>query len=372
MKMDKSKWGKKTFDDVCIIKNGKDHKRVNSPQGRYPIYGSGGKIGYAIEFLCNPGTTIIGRKGTINSPIFVNEKFWNIDTAFGLEPKSCVIPKFFFYSCLHFDFRKIQSGAAIPSLTQKDIKKQPFAVPPIAEQRTIASELDAIQAMIDGYKAQIADFDALSQSVFLDTFGDPVANPKGWKVKELKDICEVTSSKRIYQSEQTKEGVPFYRIGDFTKLIDNNSIMPELYISQERFNELRSKNLVPQKDDILITSRGTLGLCYIIKETDCFYFQDGMITWLKNIKEEILSIFLGFIFKASLLNEQIQKVQNGSTVAYLSISMIRKLVVPVPPLALQQQFAAQVEAIEQQKALLREQLADAEMLMAERMQYYFT
>lgn len=232
--------------------------------------------------------------------------------------------------------------------------------------------MDAIQEVIDGYKAQLADLDALAQSIFLDTFGDPTLNEKGWGLKKLCEVCEVTSSKRIYQSEQTKSGVPFYRISDFVQLIRNEAVFPELYISHEKYNELKSKNLVPCKNDILITSRGTLGLCYVIKGNDCFYFQDGMITWLKNIKEGLSSTFLSYIFKTSFLKRQMQKVQNGSTVSYLSISMIKGLDIIIPPITLQQSFAKQVEAIEKQKDLLREQLKDAETLMAERMQYYFS
>ena len=256
-----------------------------------------------------------------------------------------------------------------------DMKRFPFLllnIPPIDEQQVISSELDSIQTMIDGYNALLEDLDALAQSIFFDTFGDPTINEKGWGLKKLCEVCEVTSSKRIYQSEQTKSGVPFYRISDFARLIRNEAIFPELYISHEKYNELKSKNLVPCKNDILITSRGTLGLCYVIKGNDCFYFQDGMITWLKNIKEGLSSTFLSYIFKTSFLKRQMQKAQNGSTVSYLSISMIKGLDIIIPPLPLQQQFAERVESIELQKELIRKQLTDAEQLMGERMHYYFS
>ena len=145
-----------------------------------------------------------------------------------------------------------------------------------------------------------------------------------------------------------------------------------IFISQAKYEELKSKKLVPNESDLLITSRGTLGLCYIVKDEDCFYFQDGMITWLKNLKSTVLSAFLGFMFQSSLFKNQIEKAQNGSTIAYLSIAMIRKFDMIVPPIKLQQHFVSQVEAIEKQKELIRDQLAETETLMAERMQYYFS
>ena len=252
------------------------------------------------------------------------------------------------------------------------LKDYKLFVPPLVEQQEIVAELDAVQAMIDGYKAQIADLDDLAQSIFLDMFGDPTINSKGWEILKIGEICEVTSSKRIYQSEQTKSGIPFYKISDFPNLIEYGYSDTEIFISQAKYEELKSQKLVPNENDLLITSRGTLGLCYIVKDGDRFYFQDGMITWLRNLKPTVLSAFLGFMFQSSLFKNQIEKAQNGSTIAYLSISMIRKFDMIVPPIKLQQHFATQVEVIEQQKELLRQQLADAETLMAERMQYYFS
>ena len=75
------------FDDILEIKNGKNQKAVENPNGKYPIYGSGGVMGYADDYICEPNTVIVGRKGSINNPIFVEERFWNVDTAFGLQAK---------------------------------------------------------------------------------------------------------------------------------------------------------------------------------------------------------------------------------------------------------------------------------------------
>ena len=91
-------WEKVKFIDVCDIISGKNQKNVVNESGSYPIYGSGGIMGYADEYLCDEGTTIIGRKGTINKPIYVKEKFWNVDTAFGLSPYHIVNKKLFYYA----------------------------------------------------------------------------------------------------------------------------------------------------------------------------------------------------------------------------------------------------------------------------------
>lgn len=97
--------------------NGKSQKGVEISHGTYPIYGSGGIIGRANEYTCLAGSTIIGRKGTINNPIFVEENFWNVDTAFGMKATLAIEDKYFFYFCLGFDFSKLDKSTALPSLT---------------------------------------------------------------------------------------------------------------------------------------------------------------------------------------------------------------------------------------------------------------
>ena len=92
-------WDVAFWQDVLTIRNGKNQKKVANPNGLYPIYGSGGIMGYADDYLCEEGTTVIGRKGSINNPIYVQEKFWNVDTAFGLCAKEMLDKKFLYYFC---------------------------------------------------------------------------------------------------------------------------------------------------------------------------------------------------------------------------------------------------------------------------------
>lgn len=395
MKVDKTKWNIFPIKDIAIILNGYAFKsekycsdgiriiRITNVQDGFIEDNDPKFYSFSIEnelqrFILHEGDLLISLTGNVGRVGILNDSFLPaaLNQRVGcIRPtkKACV--KFLYYQLRKESFKKdcIRSAKGVAQLNMSTewLKEYKLFVPSLSEQQSIATELDSIQTMIDGYKAQLTDLDVLAQSIFLDTFGDPTLNEKGWGLKKLCEICEVTSSKRIYQSEQTKSGVPFYRISDFAQLIRNEAVFPELYISHEKYNELKSKNLVPCKNDILITSRGTLGLCYVIKENDCFYFQDGMITWLKNIKEDLSFTFLSYIFKTSFLKRQMQKVQNGSTVSYLSISMIKGLDIIIPPLLLQQQFAEKVESIERQKKLIRQQLTDAEQLMGERLHYYF-
>lgn len=201
-------------------------------------------------------------------------------------------------------------------------------------------------------------------------FGDnPIENGK-WKVEKLKNICTVTSSKRIYAEEQSSDGVPFLRISDLVAKISGNDTCA-LYIPESKYQDFKLKGLVPKLGDILVTSRGTLGLCYIINPNDNFYFQDGMITWLSfENHNEILSIFLSYVFNI-ILKAKIDMETNGATVKYISISEMKQLKIPLPPLSLQTQFAAFVQQIDKSKFAVQKSLEKAETLYKSLMQRYF-
>ena len=114
-------WAICKMKQITSITNGKSQKNVETLNGIYPIYGSGGVIGRANQYLCIAGSTIIGRKGTINNPIFVEEHFWNVDTAFGLKANDAILDKYLYYFCLSFDFSKLDKSTAMPSLTKTSI-----------------------------------------------------------------------------------------------------------------------------------------------------------------------------------------------------------------------------------------------------------
>ena len=128
--------------DVVKVVNGKSQKDVENQSGEYPIYGSGGIIGYADSFSCVSGSTIIGRKGTINNPIFVETDFWNVDTVFGMKPYDGIIDRYFYVFCQSFDFTLLDKSSTLPSLTKSAIENIPFPLPPLEMQRRILSEID--------------------------------------------------------------------------------------------------------------------------------------------------------------------------------------------------------------------------------------
>lgn len=142
-------WSLCHLGDIITVINGRNQKDVVNPEGKYPIYGSGGIMGYADDYICPENCTIIGRKGSINNPIFVTEKFWNVDTAFGLSSSEAILPKYLFYFCEYFDFTSLDSSTTLPSLTKTNIQQIIFTLPPLQEQERILDKIETLFSKLD-------------------------------------------------------------------------------------------------------------------------------------------------------------------------------------------------------------------------------
>lgn len=146
---------KKKWADILQVISGKNQKDVVNESGQYPTYGSGGIIGYATDYLCEAETTVVGRKGTINKPIFVNERFWNVDTAFGISPGQDLLPKFLFYFCQSFNFKALDKSTTIPSLAKRDLLNIEIPVPSVYEQERIVSRIEELFSQLDASVAEL-------------------------------------------------------------------------------------------------------------------------------------------------------------------------------------------------------------------------
>lgn len=282
----------------------------------------------------------------------------------------------YLYYYLKSDFalqriRAVATGSVRDNLKLEMLKEFPILLPPKNDQKTIANNLDRVKRIIELRKSEIDKMNELIKARFVELFGDPDNNEKSWDIDKMEHLCEVGSSKRIYQNEQSMEGVPFLRISDLVNRIDTGSKKCDLYIPIEKFAELKEQGLVPRSGDILLTARGTLGRCYIVQSDDEFYFQDGMITWLSKYDERITPLYISCLFEMPGFRKQIDSLQAGSTVAYLSISMTKKLNVMTPPIELQNQFADFVTQVDKSKVEIQKALNKTQMLFDSLMQEYF-
>ena len=247
----------------------------------------------------------------------------------------------------------------------------PVAIPTKEIQEFAIDLIRRTKKIIELKEKEIAALDELIKARFVEMFGDPEYNNKSWPIQTLDQLCSIGSSKRVYQNEQTSRGIPFWRISDLVSKMDNGFVNSNLFISEKKYGELKQSGLVPVANDILVTSRGTIGRCYIVKEEDSFYFQDGMISWLSNYSEMITPLYLQYLFMMSGFRKQIDSMQAGSTIAYLSIAMLKKLKVMVPSKELQSDFSNFVSQVDKTKVNIQKSLEKSQLLFDSLMQEYF-
>ncbi|WP_436416029.1 restriction endonuclease subunit S [Petrimonas sp.] len=205
------------------------------------------------------------------------------------------------------------------------------------------------------------------------------ANPEtdnmkqGWEINKLGDLFHITSSKRVFKEDWKTEGVPFYRAREIVKLAENGFVNNKLFISEEMFKEYSEKYGLPKEGDIMVTGVGTLGICYVVKNEDRFYFKDGNIIWLKS-NGKAISRYVEYAFKSDFLRKQIDD-SIGATVGTFTIIKAKNTKIPLPPIPEQQRIVSILDeafaAIAKAKANAEQNLKNAKELFESYLQGVF-
>lgn len=324
-------------------------------------------MGYADDYICEAGTTIIGRKGTINKPIFVDCAFWNVDTAFGLQPNTSTNPRFLFLLCKSIDFTRYNKSTTLPSLVKSDLLKIDVQVPPIAEQEKIVAELDCLTGIVEKKKQQLEELDNLAQSIFYDMFGDPITNEKGWEVKKLGDVCAIErgGSPRPITAYITDapDGINWIKIGDAregSKYITSTAekIKPE-GMKKSRF---------VHKGDFILSNSMSFGRPYILGVDGCIH--DGWLV-IRDTTQSFDKIYLYYYLSSGYMYGEFKKLAVGGVVNNLNSNLVRGVRVLIPEIEKQQEFAAIEKQIEAQKELVKRSIVETETLFNSRMDFWF-
>ena len=242
-------------------------------------------------------------------------------------------------------------------------------LPPLDQQKKIAAILDAADAYRQKTKALIEKYDELTQSLFLDMFGDPVTNPRGWDKVLFSEIATFHNGDRgknyPSQSAFVEMGIPFINAGNLSNYaIDNQGLN---FISNERFDLLSSGKI--KREDILFCLRGSLGKFAVNRTHDIGAIASSLV--LIRINNHVTLDYITGLLKTNYIAGLIKKSDNGSSQPNLSAKSVKQFIVPLPSLELQNQFSKRVQAIEEQKAQAEASLAQAEDLFNSLLQRAF-
>lgn len=376
-----AKIAKVRLGDVCSINMGQspDSKSYNSEARGLPFYQGNADFGDdhpTPRVWCDTptkvaevGEILISVRAPIGALNFANERCCIGRGLASLNPSSEIIPRYLYYSLRskNEELNLRGTGSTFKAINKKSLATVEFFLPPLPEQKRIAEKLDQICELKKNAEERLALMDQLVKSRFVELFGDE----KNYAKVRVDEVFSVGGPKRIHKEEWTSEGIPFLKISDLMNRLENGSRAADCYISKARYDELKAANQVPKAGDVLVTARGTLGRCYVVGVDDEFYFQDGMITWLSNKRDNIdLTYFLEAV-QMPEFKRQYEGRSAGTTVAYLTIGQLAKFQLPLPPIGEQRKFAAFVAEVDKSKFVLRETVARMETLYKAKLQEYF-
>lgn len=232
-------------------------------------------------------------------------------------------------------------GGVRGSLEWNDFCDMQIPVPAIEKQRETVAEYNTLAIRIETNKKLIATLEQAAQTFYRHTFVDnidPNNLPEGWRMGTIGDLCEISSSKRIFENEYCDEGIPFYRGKEITQKKNGEPISDLIYISNERYQELVQKYGKPEEGDILLTAVGTLGNSYMVQQEE-FYFKDGNLVWLNNFIEDGVNFYLYAFMQTSVFEDKIVEISIGSTQKAITISSLSKLAMLIPAVDALKTFA---------------------------------
>ena len=277
---------------------------------------------------------------------------------------------FYYFLCSKREqFIKLGVGGAQPNISATILKKIKIYLPPLEEQKRIAAILDKASSLIDLRKQQLEKMDLLIKSKFIDMFGDPVTNPKGWEVKKLKDICTKLTDGTHFSPENLEKGQ--YKYVTAKNIKENGFDFTNIsYVNEKVHREIFSR-CNPEYGDILYIKDGvTAGIAQINTLNEEFSLLSSVALLKQNRK-----IVNKYYFREALNNnhmyDRIRENMGGAAITRLTIAKINVLRIPVPPTELQNQFAEFVEKVEKQKAVMQQSMEKMETNYKALMQEYF-
>ena len=261
-------------------------------------------------------------------------------------------------------------GAAFKEISKKIVASIEINVPSIKEQEDAVQILERTSKLIKLRKREVEELDNLIKARFVEIFGDCRLNPRGWNTVALGDVAEVGSSKRVFVEELKETGIPFYRGTEVGMLAEGKTVTPELFITENHYNELIKATGKPELGDLLMPSICPDGRIWVVDTDKPFYFKDGRVLWVHKIDERFDPVFLLYTLKDRIMTDY-GSIASGTTFAELKIFALKQCQIFDVPIADQRSFAAFIAQIDKSKAVIQKSLEEAQLLFDSLMQQYF-
>lgn len=321
---------------------------VIDKNGEYEIYGASGLIG-KVDFFHQekPYIAVVKDGAGIGRTMLLPEKTSVIGTMQYILPNEKVIPKYLYYVIRYMHLEKYFTGATIPHIYFKDYKREEFNLCDLSEQEKIVSTLSKIEKIITHRKQQLEKLDLLVKARFVEMFGDPVLNEKGWKCKRLLDMGSCKNGMNFHYNDSGIE-INCLGVGDFKDFstINDTSLLPVVSL-----NEMPSEEYLLKNDDIVfVRSNGNKAL---VGRSVAVYPNDTPTTFSGfciRYRLQDTSVSVPYLLRVLKSDDmRLKMAGRGANIQNLNQQILGTLIIPVPPIELQNQFADFVKQVDKSR-----------------------
>ena len=325
--------------------------------------------------IFSEGTLLLAMYGSVGKVAFINERMSVNQAILGINIKNLdILDSKFLYYWFIGERRNLLNkavGVTLKNISKGIVESLTIPLPPMSVQKEIVEKLDKAAAIREKSKVLLAHYDALAESLFIELFGDPISNEKGWEKTNIKDICDIKGGKRVplkHKLVKYDTGLPYIKAGNIKNgkitLDDLEYLLPETQKMIARY--------IVDEGDVCITVAGTIGNVGIVpKELDKANLTENANKFVIKHEERLSNYFLCYLFQTEFIQEQIRKRTMAVGVPKLAIFRIEELEIPLPPLSLQVKFAEMVENIEEQKARAKAEIEQSEAVFQALLQESF-
>lgn len=373
------------LEEICDIL---DSRRIpitasDRKPGPYPYYGANGIQDYVSDYIFDDELVLLaedgGNFGSKEKPIAyrVSGKCWVNNHAHVLKSKDMLDVDYLCYSLMFYDVSGLVNGATRQKLTQADMRKMEIPLRPMSEQKRITAVINKVSDLISLRKQQLTKLDELVKARFVELFGDPVINPKGYLVKPLQELIDMgyityhldgNHGGDYPRSEEfVDSGVPY--IGANSIVNGEIDFSMAKYLTEERAGKLRKG--IAQNEDVLFAHNATVGPTVVLKTTEPKVILSTSLTAYRCNKSNLLPNYLKAYMQSDGFVRQYSGEMKQTTRNQVPITAQKKYLFIVPPIVEQERFAAFVEQTDKSKLAIQQSLDKLETLKRSLMQKYF-
>lgn len=360
--------------EICLLKAGKFVSANDiSPEynkGLYPCFGGNGIRGYVADYTHDGVFPLIGRQGALCGNVnLASGKFHATEHAVVVQPKIEMNVHWLYYALNAMNLGQYATGAAQPGLAVSKLETLSIEIPNISEQNKIAQTLYKVEQLVNFRKQQLAKLDELVKARFVEMFGEPSSNPMGWLQTTVGAECYYIKDgpHKSLTDVGMENGYPFISVRNIVNgYIDFSTAK---YISEADYKDA-IKKCCPEKGDILYSKGGTTGIAKLV-DIDIKFANWVHLAVLKFNHNEFNGSFFEKMLNCDYCYKQSQMLTKGIANRDLVLSAMAQIKIYKPPILLQNQFAAFVERIDQQKQTVQQSLEKLEVMKKALMQEYF-